>query len=50
MEKIELSIRKYFNKRYSDKYIKLILGMLEIDESKRMDFIELNKYILKEFS
>ena len=49
MEKIELSIRKYFNKRYSDKYIKLILGMLEIDENKRMDFIELNKYILKEF-
>ena len=49
MEKIELSIRKYFNKRYSDKYIKLILEMLEIDENKRMDFIELNKYILKEF-
>ena len=49
MGKIELSIRKYFNKRYSDKYIKLILGMLEIDENKRMDFIELNKYILKEF-
>ena len=50
MEKIELSIRKYFNGRYSEKYIKLILNMLEVDEGKRMDFIELYNYVVKEFN
>ena len=48
MEKFELSIRKYFNERYSEKYIKLILNMLEVDEEKRMD--KLYNYVIKEFN
>ena len=50
MEKIEVSIRKFFNGRYSEKFIKLILNMLEVDEGKRMDFIELYNYVVKEFN
>ena len=50
MKLIEDNLRKYFNGRYSEKFIQLVLCMLEIEENDRMDFIELNKYILKEFS
>ena len=38
--------RKYLNGKYSEKFIKLILCMLEVDENKRMDFIELEKFVL----
>ncbi len=47
MEKFELSIRKYFNERYSEKYVKLILNMLEVDDEKRMDFIKLYNYVVE---
>jgi hypothetical protein len=49
MEKVEKNIRKYLNGKYSEKFIKLILCMLEVDENKRMDFIELNKFMNEEF-
>ena len=39
---------KHFGKRYSSKFIELILSMIEYDENKRMDFIQLEK-ILKDF-
>ena len=34
MEKVEKNIRKYLNGKYSEKFIKLILCMLEVDENK----------------
>lgn len=43
----EFVIRSYFKKKYTDKFIKLILKMIDPDESKRYDFIELNRYLKK---
>ena len=45
MNKIREILFKFLDKRYSEKYILLILLMLEIDEEKRPDFIELEKKV-----
>ena len=49
MNKIKEILFKFLNKRYSEKYILLILLMLEIDEEKRPDFIELQKKFKESF-
>ena len=49
MNKIKEILFKFLNKRYSEKYILLILLMLEIDEEKRPDFIELQKKYKESF-
>ena len=43
MKKIKDILFKYLNKRYSSKLILFILSMLEIDEKKRFNFIQLEK-------
>ena len=43
MKKIKIILFKYLNTNYSEKLIMFILSMLEIDENKRMDFIQLEE-------
>ena len=43
MKKIKKILFQYLNKRYSNRLILLILSMLEIDENKRMNFIQLEE-------
>ena len=43
MNLIKKTINTFINKRYSDKFIDLILTMIETDEIKRPDFIQLEK-------
>ena len=46
---INLVLHQFLGKFYSEKFISLIASMLEMDESKRYDFIDINKYIEKNF-
>ncbi len=46
MEKIKKIINKYLDKRYSRKYINLLILMLQVDESLRPDFIKLENIII----
>ena len=43
--KIEQILKKFFQNRYTIKYIQLLLRMISIDENQRVDFIELNKIL-----
>ena len=46
MDNIISIINKYgINKRYSEKFMNLIYKMIQIDENKRYDFVELNEEI-----
>ena len=47
MKILEGIIRKNCKGNYSEKFIFLILNMIEIEEEKRMDFLELEKYLEK---
>jgi len=38
-------LNKYFKTRYSDKFINLMSKLLELNETVRMDFIELSKFL-----
>ena len=40
---------KLFNKRYSNKFIELLLKMINFNEKERFDFIQLDDYIKKSF-
>ena len=42
---INIILHKYLNKFYSEKFISLLASMLEIDEGKRFDFIDIKTYI-----
>ena len=46
---IKRVLKKYFNKRYSENFIDLILKMTTYEESERLDFIELNEILKNEF-
>ena len=48
MEKIRTILFQYLSKRYSNKLIIFILSMLEINESKRLNFIQLEKKLKKD--
>ena len=50
MQKIKDILFKHLNKRYSSKYIMFILQMLEVNEEKRPDFIQLELKIKKYFT
>ena len=41
----KLVVNKYLSKRYSQKYINLLVSMLQVNENDRPDFIELEKII-----
>ena len=45
MNRMEKILQRHFKNKYTEKFIKLLLVMLEINESKRCDFVELNNYI-----
>ena len=45
MEKIKKFVNKSLEEKYSDKFIDIIISMLEIHEQNRPDFIELEKII-----
>ena len=46
---IKRVLKKYFNKRYSDNFIELVLKMIRFNEEERLDFLELNEILKKEF-
>ena len=46
---IKKVLKKYFNRRYSDKFIELILKMINFNEAERVDFIQLEKILENEF-
>ena len=45
MSKLEKILRRYFKNKYTERFIQLMLFMLEFDESKRVDFIGLDNYL-----
>jgi serine/threonine protein kinase len=47
MNLISKIVNKALNKRYSHKFINLIVKMLQLDEKLRFDFLELEEYIAK---
>ena len=49
-DKIRQVLVNYFNKRYSDDFIYLMIKMITIDEKNRPDFIELNRIIQNYYS
>ena len=46
---IKKVLKKYFNRRYSDKFIELILTMITFNETDRVDFTQLEEILKKEF-
>ena len=50
MDKIKEILFKFLERKYSEKFITLILLMLEINEEKRPDFIELENYVKEKFN
>ena len=46
---INMVLHQFLGKFYSEKFISLVASMLEMDESKRYDFIDINKYIENNF-
>ena len=42
-------LHKFLSKYYSENFIVLLSSMLNIDDSKRYDFIDIKKYIEKNF-
>ena len=49
-EKIKEVVINYFNGRYSNDFIYIMMKMISIDEKKRPDFIELNRIINNYYS
>jgi hypothetical protein len=45
MSIVKIIISKYLKNKYSYKFIEFFYLMLELDEHKRLDFIELNNLI-----
>ena len=45
MNVMKVKIGKYLNKRYSAKFTKAVVKMVEVNEKERVDFVEMEKYI-----
>ena len=45
MNVMKVKIGKYLNKRYSAKFTKAVIKMVEVNEKERVDFVEMEKYI-----
>ena len=43
MISIKLALQKYLKSRYSERFMNVLYGMLEIEEKNREDFIELEE-------
>ena len=46
---INMMLHKFLSKYYSENFITLLISMLEMDESKRFDFIDIKTFIEKNF-
>ena len=49
MGRMEKILQRHFKNKYTEKFIKMLCCMLEFDEGKRFDFVELDKYISENF-
>ena len=50
MGKIEKILHRYLKNKYTEKFIQILLLMLETEEKKRMDFVQLDKYLNENFN
>ena len=48
MESIKNILVRYLISRYSNEFIDILLKMIEIDEKKRFDFIQLENFLFPE--
>ncbi len=49
MGRMEKILQRHFKNKYTEKFIKLLCCMLEFEEAKRFDFVDLDKYINENF-
>ncbi len=49
MDKVEKILLRHLKNKYTEKFIKLLILMMETDENKRVDFYKLNQYIIENF-
>ena len=49
MSKMEAILHKHLKNKYTKQFIALLTLMLEVDEVKRFDFLELDKYVKENF-
>ena len=49
IDEIRKIIESFLNKKYSKKFIDLVITMLQINEKFRPDFIELNQWIYNHY-
>ena len=49
MSRMEKILNKHLKNKYTQKFIKILILMLEVDENKRCDFVQLNDYINEQF-
>ena len=50
MKKLENILHKHLKNKYTEKFITVLVKMLEIDEMKRFDFLSIEKYIDDNYS
>ena len=48
MSKLDKILHKHLKNKYTEKFIKIVELMLEVDESERIDFLDLEA-IIKEY-
>lgn len=48
-ESILETVRRYFHDRYSDRFIELVMMMIDFEERDRPDFLQLNRLISEQF-
>ena len=49
MDKVQMVIEKYLKDRYSKKFVDVLISMLQLEEKKRSDFLELENIIRQNF-
>ena len=50
MNRIGKILQRHFRNKYTEKFIQVLLSMLEIDENKRVDFEGLENYLNENFN
>jgi hypothetical protein len=50
MEKVEKILHRHLKNKYTEKFIDVLVLMMENDENKRVDFFKLNQFIQDNFS
>jgi hypothetical protein len=49
MEKVEKILHRHLKNKYTEKFIDVLVLMMENDENKRVDFFKLNQFIQDNF-